>query len=596
MFTPAHGRHARPSSVDKVEPGAVTSSAHQEPATRPGGRSAPDSVVVLMMCLIVGLVFAAGTVLFTSLPQVAQSLHANQTNALWLADIYPLVVAALLMPAGALIDRLGRKRGALFGLALIGLSFPAAGLAQSPGPAIAALGVAGIGGAFAFPATLATITAIMPKERRGTAVGMWSASMLGGGSVGAALGGLLAETADPFWIFAAPGIVAAVLFLPTLLLVPESREERRGRFDVGGAVLSALGVGLFVLGMIEAPSKGWTHPLTLSALLGVGFLVMFVRWELRTPEPLLDVRLLKQPRFGMGSFVNVMSWFLAYGNFFLAVQYRVFTLGYGPLKAGASLVSMMVLVIPLGAFGPRLARRYGARIVMVAGLVMMSAGSVAAAFAATTHTYHWVALAEVFAFGGLGLVGGPATEAIVDGLPASQQGVASAVNDTTRELGVAVGVAMMGSVFNFAYRDQITDNPFEVPPAVLDATRESAAAGIQLAAALPRDLAARQVEHVQNAVAVGFSAALVAAAVVMALGAWAVWRIHPADRPVRAVAHQPASGTPVSLAELIVEVRDLRDRVAWLEAQLALLQVDDDPTGPLPRLNGPSPVTGSADR
>lgn len=558
----------------------------------------PDSAVVLMMCLIVGLVFAAGTVLFTSLPQVAQSLNANQTDALWLADIYPLVVAALLMPAGALIDRLGRQRGALLGLVLIAIFFPAAGLASSPGPAIAALGVAGVGGAFAFPATLATITAIMPKERRGTAVGMWSASMLGGGSVGAALGGLLAETTDPFWIFAAPGIVAAVLFVPTLALVPESRDERHVRFDVHGAVLSALGVGLFVLGMIEAPSKGWTHPLTLSALLGVGFLALFIRWELRTPEPMLDVRLLMQPRFGMGSFVNVMSWFLAYGNFFLAVQYRVFTLGYGPLKAGVSLVSMMVLVIPLGAYGPRLARRYGARLVMVTGLAMMSAGSVAAALAATTHTYHWVALAEVITFGGLGLVGGPATEAIVDGLPASHQGVASAVNDTTRELGVAVGVAMMGSVFNFAYRNQVAADPVQLPAAMLEATRESAAAGIQLAATLPGEMAIRQLEHVQNAVASGFSAALLAAAAVMALGALAVWRIHPADRPARplALAPRPAKDTPVSLAQLVAEVHDLRERVAWLEAQLALLQIDDDPTGPLPLLTTPSALAGDPRR
>ncbi|MGQ0629410.1 MAG: MFS transporter [Sporichthyaceae bacterium] len=586
MSGPTRGRHARRSLPDAelvpVLGARDTAVVTSDPAGQPLARRAPDGVIVLMMCLLVGLVFAAGTVLFTALPTVAQDLRASQTSALWLADIYPLVIAALLMPAGALIDRWGRKRGCLIGLVLIGVTFPLAGLAQSPGPAIALLGVAGVGGALAFPATLATITAIMAKERRGTAVGMWSASMLGGGAVGAAGGGALTETVDPFWVFAAPGIVAALLFLPTLALVPESRDDRHARFDLVGAVLSALGVGLFVLGMIEAPSKGWTHPLTLSALLGLAFLVLFVRWELRTPEPLLDVRLLLQPRFGMGSFVNVMSWFMAYGSFFLGVQYRVFTLDYGPLLAGVSLVSMMGAV-PMGAVGPRLAHRYGARIVMAGGLAMMSVGSVAMAFATTTETYHWVALAEIATFGGLGLIGGPATEAIVDGLPASHQGVASAVNDTTRELGVAVGVAMMGSLFNLAYRDEIAGNPFGVPPAILEATRESAAAGVQLAATLPVEIATAQLDHVQSAVASGYAFALAVAAAVMAVAALVVWRVHPADRPIRSTVREPATTSPVSLAQLLVEVRDLRDRVAWLEAQLALLQVDDDDqTGPLP--------------
>jgi MFS family permease len=290
-----------------------------------------------------------------------------------------------------------------------------------------------------------------------------------------------------------------------------------------------------------------------------------------------------QPRFGMGSFVNVMSWFMAYGSFFLGVQYRVFTLGYGPLRAGVSLVSMMGAV-PMGAVGPPLARRYGARIVMAGGLAMMSAGTVAMAFAVTTQTYHWVALAEIATFGGLGLIGGPATEAIVDGLPASHQGVASAVNDTTRELGVAVGVAMMGSLFNLAYRHQIGGNPLGVPPAILEATRESAAAGVQLAASLPVNIAGAQLEHVQSAVASGYAFALAVAAAVMAFAALVVWRIHPADRPLRAAAYRPAADPPVSLAELVAKVHDLRERVAWLEAQLALLQFDEDPTGPLPAL------------
>ena len=501
------------------------------PAPHRAPRRAPDGAIVTVMCMVVGLVFAGGTILFTALPNVARELTATQTSALWMADVYPLVIAALLMPAGALIDRYGRKRGAVVGLILIGAFFFAAGQADSAGTVILFLGLAGIGGALAFPATLATITAIMPKQRRGTAVGMWAASMLLGGTIGAGAGGALSQYASTTWVFTAMAIVAAVLLAATLTFVPESRDERVIHVDVVGSLLSIGGVGLFVLGMIEAPSKGWTHPLTMSALLGVAFLIAFVRWELHTDKPLFDVRLLLDGRFGTGSLVNVLSWFYAFGTFFNGVQYRAFGLGYGPVKTGLSLVSMAILTVPMGLLGPRWARRYGARVVMAGGLAMMAVGSIAGALAATTQTYHWVALAEIIAFGGLGLVGGPATEAIVDALPDSHQGVASAINDTTRELGVAVGIALLGSTFNLAYRHSINDNPNGLPDAALDITRDSPIAGLHLASGLPPDTAAAQVDLVHHSVATGLSLAWAAGAVILALGAVAVMLTHPHDNP-----------------------------------------------------------------
>lgn len=483
------------------------------------------------MCMVVGLVFAGGSILFTALPNVARELNASQTSALWMADVYPLVIAALLMPAGALIDRYGRRRGAVVGLVLIGAFFLAAGQANSAGAVILFLGLAGIGGALAFPATLATITSIMPKERRGTAVGMWASSMLLGGTIGAGLGGALSQYASSAWVFTSMAIAAAILLVCTLSFVPESRDERVIHVDAVGSLLSIAGVGLFVLGMIEAPSKGWTHPLTMSALLGVVFLVAFVRWELHTDRPLFDVRLLLDGRFGTGSLVNVLSWFYAFGTFFNGVQYRAFGLGYGPVKTGLSLFSMAILTVPMGALGPRWARRYGARVVMAGGLAMMAIGSIAGAVAARTETYHWVALAELVAFGGLGLVGGPATEAIVDALPDSHQGVASAVNDTTRELGVAIGVALLGSTFNLAYRNSISENPNGLPDTVIGITRDSPIAGLHVATSLPPDAATAQIDLVHHSVATGLSLAWAAGAVILALGAFAVMLTHPSDNP-----------------------------------------------------------------
>lgn len=505
-------------------------------------------VVVTVMCLVVGLVFAGGTVLFTSLSNVARELGATQTSALWMVDIYPLVIAALLMPSGALIDRFGRKRGAVVGLTLIAVFFFAAAMADSANAVIFFLGLAGVGGALAFPATLATITTITPRDKRGTAVGIWAASMLAGGTVGAAAGGAISEYVSTFWIFAAPAVAAIALLIVTVVLIPESRDERHVDLDAIGSLLSIVGVGLFVLGMIEAPSKGWTHPLTLSALVGVVFLIAFVRWELTTPRPLFDVRLLLDGRFGSGSIVNVLSWFFAFGTFFLGVQYRTLTLGYGPLKTGLSCMSMALLTIVMGALGPRLARRHGGRLILVAGLVLMATGSVGIAAAATTESYWPIAAAEVLAFGGLGLVGGPATEAIVDALPDSHQGVASAVNDTTRELGVAIGVALMGSVFNLAYRAGISDNPHSLPAEAVEVTRDSPIAGISVAAQLPSEAAGPHLDLVRGSVSAGFSFAMLACAAILVLGAVAVQIAHPKDgtrkakiseAPSRAVVARP---------------------------------------------------------
>jgi MFS family permease len=506
---------------------------HRRGVSQPPAAAADHGVVVAVMCLVVGLIFGASTILFTSLPSVAADLGASQTSALWMVDIYPLVIAALLMPCGALIDRHGRKRGALFGLVLTVLFFGAAALADSPGAVIACLGLAGVGGAFAFPATLATITTVIPKDRRGTAVGIWAASMMGGGTVGAATGGAVSAYAGTFWVFASPALFALVLLVLTAKLVPESNDDRQVNLDPVGSLLSIGGVGLFVLGMIEAPSKGWTHPLTLGALVGVTLLIAFVRWELLTPRPLFDVRLLLEPRFGCGSLVNVLSWFFALGTFFNGIQYRTFTLDYGPVRTGISLMSMAILTVVMGAIGPRLARTYGGRPVLVAGLALMAAGSAGIAAAATTHGYWSVAFFEVVAFGGLGLVGGPATEAIVDALPDSHQGVASAVNDTTREMGVAIGVALMGSTFNLAYRSHVADNPNDLPAAALDATRGSPIACLHIAAELPAKAAQSQTDLVREAVANGLSLAMATACAVLAFGAVVVLRAHPKTTPSR---------------------------------------------------------------
>lgn len=547
------------------------------------------------MCLTVGFVYGSGTVLFSALSTVAEELDASQTQLQWVTGAYPLVIAALLLPGGAFVDRVGRKVGAVLGLSITSTFFLLASQTTEPNLVILCMGLAGIGGAMAFPATLATITAILPPERRGPAVGLWSVSLLMGGIIGTTIGGVMSEYLEWQWLLIVPAAVGFLLALPAVVFVPESRDPAHSHFDLRGAVLAALAVGLFVYGMTEAPTMGWLHPLTQTALIGVAFGVVFVWTQLNARQPMLEVRLFLDGRFGSGSLVNLLSWFLAYGYFFTAVQYRAYTLGYEPLMVGLSFGPAACLAVPLALAGPRLACRYGARAVMVGGLVMLASGAIGVAWGASAEGYWPVVTAEGFMMGGLALLGGPATESIIDALPPAKHGVASAVNDITRQLGVALGVAMLGSLFNAAYRAEIAADSSGLSDDLVAKTQDSAAEGLDLAGSLAGDLASVQTAVVEHAVAVGFMVAMLAAALVIGLAAIGVWRWCPADAgkvrvqapvqvpvgvPQPAAVPMPAGDlvqAAIHLEQLIraAELRqaELEFRIAALQAQEAELQL-----------------------
>ncbi len=535
---------------------------------------------VVVMCLTVGLVYGAGTILFTALEKVAEELDANQTELQWISGTYPLVIAALLLPGGAFVDRVGRKVGAILGLTTIAGFFAAASQWTDPRMVILCMALAGIGGAMAFPATLATITAVIPADRRGPAVGIWSISLYMGGIIGTSVGGFISEYLAWPWLFLVPALCALALLPAVLICVPESRDVQHKEFDARGSTLAFLAVGLFVFGMTEAPSKGWTHPLTLTAVVGVGFLVLFVRSQLRAQHPILDVRLFRDGLFGSGSLLNLATWFLTYGFFFTAVQYRAFTLGLDPVLLGLSFGLAGPVAVPLAILGPRWARRFGVRPVLVAGAVTMAAGALCVSAAATTNSFWLVALSEALMFGGLALSGGPATEAIIEALPPAKHGVASAVNDITRQLGVALGVAMLGSLFNIAYRQQIGAQSADIDAHAIAGTKDSAAAGLALIPSLPDETQVEQTRVIEDAVASGFSAAMAAAAAVMAICAVLVWRRCPKGVGRTAPTPEPEPGA-TDMTERLVSLQarcaELEGRITMLDARMIVLEESRPP-------------------
>jgi predicted MFS family arabinose efflux permease len=296
------------------------------------------------------------------------------------------------------------------------------------------------------------------------------------------VGGALLE--QWWWgsIFVVSSVLAVAALTATLATVPETREGEHVSLDPLGTVLSVLAIGGMVLGIIEGPSRGWSDPVTLVGIIGgVVAGVLFVGWELRIPAPLLDPRLFKIRGFATGSTSLFLQFFAIFGFFFISLQYLQLVLGYGTLKSAVALLPIAVVMMPLSTVAATLAERYGQRIIGAAGLIISAAGFTVIA-TMTAHSSYWELLVALLVIGsGTALAMTPATNAIVGSLPRAKQGVASAVNDTARELGSAFGIAILGSAFNSGYRSHIDRNLHGLPLAARAAAHEAPASAIAVA-------------------------------------------------------------------------------------------------------------------
>jgi len=342
------------------------------------------------------------------------------------------------------------------GLALFGAASLAALFVDSPGTLIAIRAVLGVAAALIMPVTLSVITTVFPPEERGKAVGTWVGVAAGGAVIGLLTSGILLHFFSWSSIFALNVVLAAVALAGTLLIVPATRESRPPRLDPIGTLVSVVGLAAIVFGTIEGPDRGWGDPLTLAALIG-GFagVGVFIAWELHRREPMLDPRNFLRRGFGAGSLSITVQFFAFFGFLFLVLPYLQLVLGYSPLQAAVALLPMAAVVIPLSRFAPKIAGRVGVRVTGPLGLGLMATGFIVLSTLGTDASY-WHLLAGLLPLGaGMALSGSPATTAIVASLPREKQGVASAINDVSRELGGALGIAVLGSILNTAYRSGV---------------------------------------------------------------------------------------------------------------------------------------------
>ncbi len=451
-----------------------------------------------------------------------------------MVDAYIVVFAGLLLTAGTLGDRLGRRRMLLAGLSVFGLAAAATVFVSNPDQLILIRGVMGLGGALLMPATLSLITNLFSEKKRPRAIATWAAVSGVGMVLGPIGGGLLLESFNWNAIFMVNLPIVAVGLAGTVLLMPESRDAHPDRLDPVGAVLSIAGLATLVFGIIEAPGAGWTAPETfLRVGVGLGLLAAFGLWELHNSAPMFDIKLFTRPAFGATSFAETVAHFALIGGVFALTQYLQFVWGQRPLQAGLSMLPVAFGVVAGSVAATKLMPRVATKYLIVAGMVGISVSL--ALISRLTVASPYVAFAAVLSFMslGMGLVMTPATDAIMGAVGKARAGVGSATNDTTRELGSAMGVAVFGSIVSSGYRDALVPRLASLPGGVAslpagvgDAVRDSIGSATVAAGALPGDMGAAVVAAAREAFVSGMTTATSIGAVIVAVGAVIVlsWR------------------------------------------------------------------------
>jgi EmrB/QacA subfamily drug resistance transporter len=438
------------------------------------------------MCLSLLLVSIDNTILNVALPTLALELDASSSQMQWIVDGYVLAFAGLLLLGGALGDRFGRRRALVTGLVIFAAASMCAAYVDTSTMLVLCRGVMGAGAALVMPATLSIITTTFrePTERA-RAIGVWSGVAGLGIALGPVTGGWLLEH---FWwgsVFLVNLPVITLALVAAATVVPESRDTHTPPIDMVGAALSIGALVSVLWAIIEAPHYGWTSASTMLAFGGgVVLLGAFVAWERHVEHPLLDIGFFSDRRFSASSIAIALVFFALLGSMFLVTQYMQVVLGYSALESGVRYLPLAATMLVVAPIAPRLAERLGTKVVVAGGLAIAATGMALLAGIDVGSDYGDLVRSQVVLALGMGLSMAPATEAIMGSLPPAKAGVGSAVNDTTRELGGALGIAVLGSLFASRYASSLRPDVDDLPADVGDAAVDSVAGAAEAAAGI----------------------------------------------------------------------------------------------------------------
>src|SRR4051794_15651186 len=502
-------RGARTPSGRNATPGGV----HMNTDPLVYARRWKTLAVLALSLLIIGL---DNTILNVALPNLQDHFGASTSTLQWIVDSYLLVFAGLLLTMGTLGDRFGRKRALQAGLVLFGGASLAVLVIDTANQLIAVRAVMGIGGAMIMPATLSVISNVFPREERGKAIGIWAGMASIGIGLGPLFGGLLLEFFDWQSVFLLNVPVAGIALALGFRYVPESRDPNPGAFDLPGATLSVAALVTLVYGIIEAPSRGWGSPFILSCFAAAVVLgVAFVKWEQRTPEPMLNLAFLRNPRFAMGSMAISLASFSLFGAIFAMTQFLQDAHGYSALQAGAAMVPLAFGLVIGATSSIKLVGRFGTTKIVFAGLFGL--GNILVSALTWKYDMPYWPLGLWFFFGAMnmGWVMGPSPESVVASGPPEKAAGAWAMTYVTRQVGGSLGTAIIGSLISSLYGARVADSVASMPDAAQAPAQDSIGKAHSIAATLPASQGAQLAHDASvaytEALGIGFGIAAVAA-------------------------------------------------------------------------------------
>lgn len=500
-------------------------------------RDAGKWSILAILSFALALISLDNTIVNVALPSLQEDLQATSAQLQWVVDAYSVLFAGTLLLAGSLGDRFGRKKVLLIGLVIFGLGSLAAGASPNADVLIACRAVMGIGGAFIMPSTLSILvqTFTAPTERA-QAIGIWAAVAGVGVAIGPIVGGALLEHFTWHSVFLVNPPLVVIVFVLAVAFIPESLDASKPRLDMLGAALVSIGLIALVTFIVELPDSGFTAVTVVAGVGAVILLTFFVWWEKRAPRPLLPMELFRQRVFTVAVVLVGLVYFALMGALFFLPQFLQLVQGMTPLQSGVSMLPGAGGLLVASLFSPRLAERWGARRVVVIGVLLVTLGLLSMSFVQPMTSYPYVGFALGITGIGMGLTLPQATNGVLSCVPRERSGMGSAVNDAVSELGGSFGVAILGGILAFFYRSRIDEAiasageaATAIPQQALDAVRESLASANVLIAQAPDSLAGPAREFVSTAFVTGMGWALTAGAIITVLGAVLAWRFFPAQ-------------------------------------------------------------------
>ncbi len=576
--TNLHGVVRTSEGMGTAEPRPVSTS-HRSASPAPAAGRWQALAVLCVPLLIISL---DNTVLNVALPTLVRKLHATTSELQWIVDAYVLVFGGLMLVAGSLADRVGRKRTFIAGLLAFAAGSTWAAFSGSVAVLIAARASMGIGAALIMPSTLSIITNMFTDAgERQRALGFWAGTTGAGVALGPIVGGLLLAH---FWwgsVFLINVPVALLGILFAIPLVPDSHDPDAKRLDPGGSLLSIAGLGLLLWGIIEAPVHGWSSTLVLGACAGgLAILLGFVLWERSSSHPMLNLRFFAARRFSVAILCNGLLAFGLFGALFVLTQFLQFQLGYTPLQAGLRVLPAAGAIAVVAPLSTLLVRRFGTKLTVAVGLLMAAVGLWQISGASVTTTYGGVVAGMVLLGVGAGMVMPPSTGSVMGSLPTAHTGVGAATNGSFVQVGGALGVAVIGSLLSTRYQQRLTNAlaPYHVPHTIHEAILGSLGSALGVARQLGGVTGQLLSQFARSAFLSGMDLGLLVAAVVALSGALLALLALPSrpaaeaeEPPVPrvagvAAATAPAPATAVLTPSAQPPPADVGDRSGWRAA------------------------------